>query len=437
MTMLEWARTPICWQEFLEYKIARDHLTKAEEKKLRSFVENQAYVPLCEAWERGEFPRRLPIRRQINKIGTSKKRIVYSFEGEEGIFLKFIAFRLFCYDGCFSKNCYAFRRSLGVKDAIRRLRLQKDLLEKYSLKIDVSDYFNSIPTEKLLLQLKEVCGEDAMLFSLFQKILGEKRVRDGERKDHILIEEHGAMAGIPIAPFFANIYLRDVDYYFEERKIMYFRYSDDILLFADSEGELELYKEMLYEKLAEKNLSVNPQKVSVSLPGQPFTFLGFAYKEGKIDLADITIAKMKGKIKRKADALRRWQRKKGLSPENAAAGLIHAMNIKFFGRQKEETLTTDLQSVIDENVNDFSDFTWSRWFFPNLTTVKGLKELDSYFQEYIRYTVTGRHYKGNYRITYNMMKEWGYRNLVHEYYKYMEVEKNGHGDIALDSESAF
>ena len=37
-------------------------------------------------------------------------------------------------------------------------------------------------------------------------------------------------------------------------------------------------------------------------------------------------------------------------------------------------------------------------------------------QEYIRYIITGRHYKGNYRITYEQMKEWGYRSLVHEYY---------------------
>ena len=38
-------------------------------------------------------------------------------------------------------------------------------------------------------------------------------------------------------------------------------------------------------------------------------------------------------------------------------------------------------------------------------------------QEYIRYTVTGRHYKGNYRITYEQLKKWGYRSLVNEFYR--------------------
>ena len=74
------------------------------------------------------------------------------------------------------------------------------------------------------------------------------------------------------------------------------------------------------------------------------------------------------------------------------------------------------------NDNDDNSFTWSRWFFPNLNTDKGLKEIDTYFQEYIRYTVTGRHYKGNYRISYEQLKEWGYKSLVHEYY---EAQKNG------------
>ena len=106
--------------------------------------------------------------------------------------------------------------------------------------------------------------------------------------------------------------------------------------------------------------------------------------------------------------MRRWQRKKGLTPDKAAIGLIKAMNHKFYGNPKNDT--------------DSNDFTWSRWFFPNLNTDKGLKEIDTYFQEYIRYTVTGRHYKGNYRISYEQLKEWGYKSLVHEYY---EALKNG------------
>ena len=115
---------------------------------------------------------------------------------------------------------------------------------------------------------------------------------------------------------------------------------------------------------------------------------------------------MKQKIKRKSEALRRWQRKKGLPVEKAAIGFINTINNKLYGRNNSNVKS-----------DDFSDFTWSRWFFPNITTTKGLKIIDDYMQEYIRYTITGRHYKGNYRIKYATLKKLGYRNLVNEYYK--------------------
>ena len=120
----------------------------------------------------------------------------------------------------------------------------------------------------------------------------------------------------------------------------------------------------------------------------------------------MTVKKTKAKIRRKAEALRRWQRKKGLSGEKAAIGLIRAMNQKFYGRRDPEA----------EGLEE-SAFTWSRWFFPNLTLDDGLREIDAYLQEYIRYAVTGRHYKGNYRIRYEQLKDWGYRSLVHEFYR--------------------
>ena len=105
-------------------------------------------------------------------------------------------------------------------------------------------------------------------------------------------------------------------------------------------------------------------------------------------------------MKRKADALRRWQRKKGLDGEKAAIGFVRAMNRKFYGKEEDDK------------------FNWKRWFFPNLTVDTGLQVVDAYMQQCIRYAVTGRHYKGNYRIRYETLKKWGYKSLVHEYYAF-------------------
>lgn len=396
-SILSEALCPESWQRFYEHKLQNRHLNAAEDKALRDFIDRKAYLPLCALWEQGCFPSTLPLKRTVNKEGTSKKRIVYSFEGDEGIFLKYIAWQLFRFDDWFCMNCYAFRRSRGAKDAISRIRRNPHIGEQYCLKVDVSNYFNSIDVEKLLSKLSFVKERDSALYELFARILREDRVLEN---GHIIRERHGAMAGTPISPFFANVYLRDTDCYFYNNNVTYFRYSDDILLFADSKEDLAEYENTLCSQIQELGLHLNPDKVHAAAPGEPWEFLGFCYRNGDIDLSDNTLRKTKAKIKRKAEALRRWQRKKGLAPEKAAIGLIHAMNRKFYGHSGAD-----------------DDFTWSRWFFPCLTVDTGLKELDAYFLQYIRYTVTGRHYKGNFRIRYQTVKDWGYQSLVHAYYE--------------------
>ena len=119
-----------------------------------------------------------------------------------------------------------------------------------------------------------------------------------------------------------------------------------------------------------------------------------------IDLADSSVRKMKAKIKRKTAKLLRWKNKNHLSGDKAAKAMIKVFDRKFFGKDSEH------------------DLTWSRWFFPVLTTDAGLHALDAYLVENIRCLYTGRHYKGNYRITYDHIHSIGYKSLVGEYYKY-------------------
>ena len=60
--------------------------------------------------------------------------------------------------------------------------------ESYCLKVDVSNYFNSIKVEKLLSKLVFLKEEDFFLYQLFEKMLLEERVRSGDR---ILLSKRG------------------------------------------------------------------------------------------------------------------------------------------------------------------------------------------------------------------------------------------------------
>lgn len=404
-TIIELAATWESWQAFLAYKKEKQHMGQREEQELQAFIDRAGYQAQCRACEEGRFPSQLPVKRTINKEGSRKKRVVYSFAGDEGLFLKFVAYQLARYDGLFSDSCYAFRRNVGVKEAMGRLRRDPRVERSWCLKVDISNYFNSIDVGLLLPKLEFLQEKDPQVYTLLRRMLEEERVlEEGEE----IRERHGVMAGTPVSPFLANLYLAETDEFFNRRGILYLRYSDDILLFAGSREELEQIRDVLYGRLEAMGLTVNPDKVTVTGPGETFEFLGFGYQGGEIDLSVNTLHKAKARIRRKSESLRRWQRRKGLTPEKAAVGLIRAMNRKFYG----------CGDPVTEEEPEEDAFTWSRWFFPLLTTDRGLKEIDAYLQEYIRYTVTGRHYKGNYRISYQQLVQWGYVSLVHEYYQH-------------------
>lgn len=399
MTIWEQLFLPEYWQEFLNYKLNKQHLSGREQEELAEYIEQKKYLQVLSSFSENAPAPPLPIKKEVNKSGVAKKRVVYSFPNDFNMVLKLLTYLLFRYDHLFAPNCYAFRRQYGVRDAVHCLRRTKDLHKKYCLKVDISNYFNSIDVPLLLEKLRFLEPQDSAVYNFLVHLLTvDKAIYEEDGRQQILTEKRGAMAGTPISPFLANVYLMEMDHAFEKEGALYFRYSDDILLFADTEAELAKLQERLYSYIETHKLALNPSKVHLSKPGDGFDFLGFSFKDYQVDLSRVTIQKMKDKIKRKAHALRRWQHKKELSGDRAAKGFIKAMNRKFYDK------------------GDGTEFSWSRWFFPCLTTDEGLKEIDAYMQQYIRYCVTGRHYKGNYRTTYQQMKEWGYRSLVHEYY---------------------
>ena len=390
------------WRDFLEYKKEKAQLSKKEQKELESFIDEKRYASIAKDLKLG-----YPEKREISKLGSSKKRIVYSYAGDETFVLKLLAWELYKYDDKIADNCYSFRRNRTAKTAFDSIMSIKGLDEKYVLKLDIHDYFNSIDTDILMDMLKEIIDDDGQLLDFLRYILFQDRCFwNGE----LIEEKRGAMAGVPLASFFANVYLKDLDLVFMGNTIPYYRYSDDIIVFFDSEEELEEGFAYIRDHIEAKKLTLNMDKYKVSLPKESWEFLGFSYREGKIDLAAATIEKMKGKIRRKARKIYRWRQKKGASFEKAAKAMINSFDRKFY----------DLSGT--------NDFTWTRFYFPVITSTEGLKEIDGYMQKYLRYLYSGRHYKGNYKVSYEELKKLGYTPLTAEYYKWKkenDMLKNG------------
>lgn len=394
MSLLDELVKEECWLAFREYKSKHSLMSQKEFDALDEYIREKKYLPVAENLQFS-----LPKKTLINKSGSTKKRVVYLFEDDELWVLKLLTWLLYKYDYCFSDNCYSFRKNSTAKTAFTNLLKINDLSSKYVLKIDIHDYFNSMPVELLIKELSSVITDDKPLLDFLISFYScNKAIMNGE----IIEEERGAMAGNPLSSFCANIYLRQLDYYFKDNSIPYCRYSDDILVIADSLQQINEYYEIIKDHIEQKGLQLNPDKYLVAGPNEPWDFLGFRYVNGQIDLAEATIRKMKARIKRKAEALYRWKIRKNADYEKVAKVLIRKFNRKFY------------------DFDGDNEFTWSKWFFPVLTTSKGLKEIDDYFLEYIRYLYSGRHYKGNYKVSYDDIKKMGYHSLVHEFYLYKE-----------------
>ncbi len=382
------------WNDFRACKTERNQLSKAESEELDAFIAEKRYLAFQDNMHFS-----LPQKRMIAKRSSQKKRTVYCYSSDETWILKMLAWQLYIFDPYFSDHLYSFRRDRHAGSAFRDIRMIRDIDRKYVLKLDIHDYFNSIHTDILLSQLKNVFAQDEKLYMFFRDLLEQDAcIWEGQ----IINEKRGAMAGVPISGFLADVYLTEMDRQMEEKGIPYFRYSDDMILFFDTEEEMNTCLQEITDYLGQMGLILNEEKQKISEPGEPWEFLGFRYERGEIDLAQSTVEKMKRKIRRKAKKFWRRRKQNHSSYDAAARSMIRSFDSIFY------------------DLSGSGSFTWTRFYFPLLTRTDGLHEIDTCMIRYLRYLKTGKHNKGNYAITYEHLKKLGYTPLVAEYYRWKE-----------------
>ncbi|MBE5955656.1 MAG: hypothetical protein E7253_04310 [Lachnospiraceae bacterium] len=382
------------WMNYYNNKIKAGNISKDKEYDLLSFIETEEYLPLVKSISTGATFES-PHKTYVNKMSSSKKRVVYTYGRVENYVLKMITFLLKEYDDIFADNLYSFRKNKGVKCAVENILQMEALKSYYTYKVDISDYFNSVNIEILLPMLSEIFREDRRLYEFIKSLLANPFVYE----NGILKEDRkGIMAGTPIASFLANVYLKEMDEWFADRGCYYARYSDDVIVFAKTEQELCDYINKIKDTLFQYDLQVNKKKEIVTSPGEMWTFLGFSYQNDTLDVSPVSIEKIKNKMRRKVRALKRWQRKNGVSGENTAKAFIRHFNRVFYENKKNNELT------------------WTRWYFPIINTTHGLENIDHFMQEQIRYLATGTRTKAKYNLRYEEMKKLGYRSLVSSYY---------------------
>jgi RNA-directed DNA polymerase len=352
----------------------------------------------------GDYWFGIPRKSMISKYKTDRKRVAYVFDDGEQCILKYIAFLLHRYDDFFSENLYSFCKNRNTQKVLKALGSGTGAGLHTVFQLDIAAYGISIDAGRLTQQLREVLANDPSLFDFFDWLLNRKLAMvDGE----VVSEDTGALPGIAPSAFFCNLYLDALDKKYQDQAAAYFRYADDVFMgFADPDQARRVADAFTREVKA-LGLTLNAQKTGLRGPGEPWIFLGFLFtEEGQVDIAPVTVEKMKGRIRRQARKWRRQMISGRLSQADALAGFLAQTNRKFFGEAR-------------------LGMNYAQWYFPIITRTDSLQAIDAQVQRYLRYIVTGRFTKKNYNIRYDDLKTMGYRSLVRAYYH--EKEKRGRG----------
>ena len=385
---------------FLEHHRLRSFSDFDFENK-KAYITSDKYIEDIDRIATGDYYFEIPVRKYIPKSLSNKKRTVYCVRGEEKIFLQAMSFALHDFDDRFPDAVYSSMLGKSFKKYINSLKSSPELKDMYAVKVDISGYGSSIDSNALIEMLREFFKDDPALFEFFKWLL-ERRTfyLDGE----LVTGDTSAIPGIPIHSFFTNIFLLDMDIEVEKKCTAYCRYSDDILAFAEDRESAEALMKYFRDTIEGRKLRINEKKTAIYEPHLRIEHMGICYEDGKIDISDYSLYKLKRKMKIRAKRLRRQVEDGRLSAEKGADILIRLNQQTFFGRDNSHELS------------------WSRWLFPILTETKGLHELDIHFQRCIRYVMTGKWSDSGYRIKYKDLKALGYVSLVREYYRRMNDE---------------
>jgi RNA-directed DNA polymerase len=182
------------------------------------------------------------------------------------------------FENVFANHSYGFRPGRGCKDALREVERLLRAGYTHVVDADIRAYFDNIPHGPLLADISRYIA-DGRVLELTESFLKQDILEDMT----LWTPEKGSPQGAVVSPLLANLYLHPVDVAMAAAGFEMIRYADDSVVLCRSEAEARKALDLLSKLIAERGLTLHPDKtrvVNVSLPGEGFDFLGYHFERG-------------------------------------------------------------------------------------------------------------------------------------------------------------
>jgi RNA-directed DNA polymerase len=191
---------------------------------------------------------------------------------------------------------HGFRPGRSAKDALREVWRLLAAGYVWVVDADLQSYFDTIDWKLLIDDVKKSVS-DGKVLALLESYLTQDVMEGLE----IWKPTMGTPQGAVVSPLLANLYLHVVDQALSQAGYQVVRYADDLVILCRSESEAAEALALLKREIAERKLTLHPEKTRLvnATERGGFDFLGYHFERGYRWARKKSAAALKDKLRAK------------------------------------------------------------------------------------------------------------------------------------------
>jgi CRISP-associated protein Cas1 len=172
----------------------------------------------------------------------------------------------------FAGCSYAYRPKRSYKMAVQQVSHWRAQGYEWVLDADIVQYFDQVEHERLRAEVLERLPNNEIADLIQDWLTAGVMTSQG-----VVLSAKGLPQGAVISPILANVYLDDFDDAIQKSRLKLVRYSDDFVILAKTERQIQSAQAKVAELLASMGLQLHPEKTQITNFERGFKFLGHIF----------------------------------------------------------------------------------------------------------------------------------------------------------------